>query len=96
MWDLSLSETIPWRRAWQPTPVFLPRESLGQRTLVGYSHKELDMTGVTQHAHTILMPEPSCSVPYISMDRGNHSRAEGSEDISPYLLDPHFFHIHTT
>ena len=28
---------IPWRRAWQPTPVFLPEESLGQRSLVGYS-----------------------------------------------------------
>ena len=28
---------IPWRRAWQPTPVFLPRESHGQRSLVGYS-----------------------------------------------------------
>ena len=24
-------------RAWQPTPVFLPGESLGQRSLVGYS-----------------------------------------------------------
>jgi len=28
---------IPWRRAWQPTPVFLPGESRGQRRLVGYS-----------------------------------------------------------
>ena len=28
---------IPWRRAWQPTPVFLPRESHGQRSLVGCS-----------------------------------------------------------
>ena len=28
---------IPWRRAWQPTPVFLPRESHGQRSQVGYS-----------------------------------------------------------
>ena len=28
---------IPWRRAWQPTPVFLPRKFLGQRSLVGYS-----------------------------------------------------------
>ena len=28
---------IPWRRAWQPTPVFLPGESLGQRSLAGYS-----------------------------------------------------------
>ena len=28
---------ILWRRAWQPTPVFLPEESHGQRSLVGYS-----------------------------------------------------------
>ena len=27
---------ILWRRAWQPTPVFLPGESYGQRSLVGY------------------------------------------------------------
>jgi len=36
---------IPWSRPWQPTPVFLPGESQGQRNLVGYSpwrHKELD------------------------------------------------------
>ena len=38
---------IPWRRAWQPTPVSLPGESHGQRSLVGYSprgRKESDMT----------------------------------------------------
>ena len=38
---------IPWRKAWQPTPVFLPGKSHGQRSLAGYSlwgHKELDMT----------------------------------------------------
>ena len=29
-------EKIPWRRAWQPTPIFLPEESHGQRNLVGY------------------------------------------------------------
>ena len=37
----------PWRRKWQPTPVFLPGECLGQRSLAGYSPlgcKELDMT----------------------------------------------------
>ena len=36
---------IPWRRAWQPTPVFLPGDSQGQRSLAGNSpqgHKELD------------------------------------------------------
>ena len=38
---------IPWRRAWQPTPVFLHRKSHGQKSLVGYSpwgRKESDMT----------------------------------------------------
>ena len=28
-------EKIPWRKAWQPIPVFLPGESHGQRSLVG-------------------------------------------------------------
>ena len=28
---------IPWRRKWQPSPVFLPGESHGQRNLEGYS-----------------------------------------------------------
>ena len=43
---------MPWRRAWQPTPVFLPGESCGQRSLAGYSPrrcKELDMTETTEH-----------------------------------------------
>ena len=38
---------LSWRRKWQPTPVFLPGASRGQRNLVGYSpwaRKESDMT----------------------------------------------------
>ena len=38
---------IPWRRKWQPTPVFLPRESHEPGSLAGYSpwsHKESDTT----------------------------------------------------
>ena len=31
--------SFPWRRKWQPTPVFLPGESRGQRSLVGYSSR---------------------------------------------------------
>ena len=37
---------IPWSRKWEPTPVFLPGESHGQRGMVGYSPwgcKESDM-----------------------------------------------------
>ena len=43
---------IPWRRAWQATPVLLPGEPHGQRSLEGYSprdHKKSDTTGVTEH-----------------------------------------------
>ena len=38
---------IPWRRKWQPTPVFFPGKSHGQRSLTGYSpwgRRELDRT----------------------------------------------------
>ena len=35
---------IPWRKAWQPTPVRLPGESHGQRGLVGCSCKESNTT----------------------------------------------------
>ena len=51
-----------WRRAWQPTPVFLPGESLGQRRLVGYSprgHKGSDTTEQLTHIHTHTQPQES-------------------------------------
>ena len=44
---------MPWRRAWQPTSVFLLGESRGQRSLAGYSpggHKESDTTELA-HMH---------------------------------------------
>ena len=43
---------IPWRREWQPTPVFLLGKSHGQRSLMGYRPwgcKELYMTGHSIH-----------------------------------------------
>ena len=45
---------IPWRRKWQPTPVFLPENSFGQRNLADYgpkSLKGLDMTEAAKQAH---------------------------------------------
>ena len=45
---------IPWRRAQQPTAVFLPGESHGQRSLMDDSpqgRKELTLTQVTVHTH---------------------------------------------
>ena len=47
--NVSLSQVgrTPWRRKWQPTPVFLSGEFRGQRSLASYSpwgHKEVDTT----------------------------------------------------
>ena len=50
---------IPWRRARQPTQVFLPGESPWTESLAAYSpwnHKEWDMT-VTKHTYTLTIDE---------------------------------------
>ena len=50
MTSLSLFTFMHWRRKWQPTPVFLPGESQGQGSLVGYhlwGRTESDTTEVT-------------------------------------------------
>ena len=48
---------MPLEEEWQPTPVPLPGESLGQRSLAGFSpwgHKELD---TALHAHMPLISQ---------------------------------------
>ena len=60
----SLDQKIPWRRAWQPTLVFLPGESHGQKSLAGYSpwgHKESDTA--EQLTHNTLLHFCHSSVP---------------------------------
>ena len=42
---------IPWRRAWQPTPVVLPGKFHGQRSLAGYSPRDCKESDVTEHIH---------------------------------------------
>ena len=43
---------IHWRRKWQPTPVFWPGESHGQRSLAGYSPWSRTESDTTDCAHT--------------------------------------------
>ena len=52
----SLGQEDPWRREWQPTPVFLPGEYYEQRSLVGYSpwgQEELDTTERLTHIQVL-------------------------------------------
>ena len=46
---------IPWRRKWQPSPVFLPGESHGQTSLV------TEQSDVTEHIHKITFIYPAIS-----------------------------------
>ena len=57
-WVRSLGWEDPWRRKWQPTPVSLPGESHGQRSLVGYS------PWVTRVRHNLATkpPPPRCVI----------------------------------
>ena len=41
---------IPWRRKWQPTPVFLSGKSHGQRSLVGHGPRGWKESDATEHA----------------------------------------------
>ena len=49
---------IPWTKKWNPTPVFLPGESYGQRNLMGYSpwgHRDSDMIKHTSSSIIIIL-----------------------------------------
>ena len=53
---------MSWRRAWEPTSVFLPGKSHEQRSLAGHSPwglKELDTTEAAEHAHTFIVSDVS-------------------------------------
>ena len=51
---------IPWRRKWQPTPVFLPEKSHGQRSLAGYS---------PEGWKRVMRPGTQTTLPSLSLER---------------------------
>ena len=56
---------FPWRRKWQPTPVFLPENSHRQRSLEGYSPWTCKQSNTTEHARWIEL-EPGSGRDYWS------------------------------
>ena len=82
----SLSTFMHWRRKWQPTPVFLPGESQGQRSLVGchlWGRTEFDTTLAAAAAVSLSMWRKSWEVTLYSItqrckaNRGFHTKANG-------------------
>ena len=76
---------IPWRRKWQPTPVFLPGESRGPGSLAGYS-----LWGLSVHAHSTV---GECGYLVIGMPWGRtlvssspsalKTESHGGQDVEP-------------
>ena len=52
MWVQSLGQEGPWRKKWQPAPVFSPGKVHEQRSLVGYSPWDCKESGTTELSHT--------------------------------------------
>ena len=69
---------IPWRRKWQPTPVFLPGEFHAQRSLVGYCPWGCKDSDTTEHMNTLL-----ASLNLWSMVRGNRSDGKRGQPALP-------------
>ena len=66
----------PWRRKWQPTRVFLPGESHGQRNLAGYSSWNWQESDMTQQLNHPLLDgiRKSCNSPFcLRLDFANIS-----------------------
>ena len=67
-WVQSLGQKIPWRRKWQLTPGFLPGESPGQRSLVGYSpwdRKEWDSSEHNSDSTKVILKERQHACVYL-------------------------------
>ena len=65
-----------WRRKWQPTPVFLPGESQGRGSLVGYrlwGHTESDTTEVTQQQQQLVSANPKLLTYPSRLPLANHT-----------------------
>ena len=81
---------IPWRRKWQPTPVFLPGESHGQRGLVGYSPwgcKESDTTErLNHHQQDTRAPISPHSWQHLSLCLFDSCYPTGCEVVSHLIL----------
>ena len=78
---------IPWRRAWQSTPVFSPGESHGQRSLEGYiprSYKESDTTEGAKRA--CMCVQAHTHTHFVSLENPNTPLYSASYSIHPFII----------
>ena len=88
-WVLTLVGKIPWRRKWQPSPVFLPRKSHGQRSLAAYGlwgHKRVGHDLVSKQQ----LKESSIQQPlntYTLRRKGKQHKEKSTNDLSKSFIE---------
>ena len=99
-WVWSLGWEDPWRREWQPTPVFLPGKPFRQRSLAGYTvHGVAKELGTTKQLNsTGTLGEGSCNVTVRKRERrrcsGRYSaNAEVNQKRRQWYEIPKIFHL---
>ena len=86
--SVSLFTFMHWRRKWQPTPVLLPGESQGRRSLVGchlWGRTESDTTEVTQHS----------IAPFLTVSKDYSPHASCLHWIERILVNPFYLFLLT-
>ena len=78
---------IPWRRKWQPTPVFMPGKSHGLRSPVGYSPWGCKESDTTERLHFIslhfrVFKPYSLTVAFVPISKTGKLRSEGRSQMS--------------
>ena len=71
-WVQSLGQEDPWRRKQQPTPVFLPGESHGQRSLLGSSPQGRKQSDMTERFHFHFRQKPHPLFPCCTLLHFSH------------------------
>ena len=81
---------MPWRRKWQPTPLFLPGESHGQRRLAGYSQQCHKESGTTERFHFLFTFHSCKHFPGGASGKDPSTNAVDARDVSwvPGLENP--------
>ena len=99
---------IPWRRKWPSTPVFLPGNSHGQRSLEGYSPWVAEESDMTEHVSTsftcvpavcVCMPEPgSCHywARVLQLLKPACPRAQAPQQEKPPQWEAHALHLESS
>ena len=73
---------IPWRKKWQPTPLFLPGKFHGQKNLAGYSPQGLKVLDMTENNLDLDLEKAEESEIKLPTSVGSSKRQESSRKIS--------------